>query len=220
MNEIQIFNNNNFGKLRVIVKDGKVWFCLADACKALEIANPRNVKKRLDSRGVHTMDVSTNSKNRHGEFTRITTMSYIDEANLYRCIFQSKKEEAKQYQDWVFNEVLPQIRKTGGYIPVKAGDDEKTILCRAIQILKRTVDEKDALLEKQEPKVQFANAITASDGKILVRELAKLLTQNGIPIGQNAGCLDGFATMVICSSVIQVRYRSGWRKESFQRMSL
>ena len=82
MNEIQIFNNNNFGKLRMVVKDGKVWFCLSDACKALEIANPRNVKKRLDSRGVHTMDVSTNSKNRHGEFTRITTMTYIDEANL------------------------------------------------------------------------------------------------------------------------------------------
>ena len=64
MNEIQIFNNNNFGKLRVIVKDGKVWFCLADACKALEIRNPRDVKKRLDSRGVTTSDVSTNSKNR------------------------------------------------------------------------------------------------------------------------------------------------------------
>ena len=63
MKEIQIFNNNNFGKLRVIVKDGKVWFCLADACKALEIRNPRDVKKRLGSRGVDTIDVSTNSKN-------------------------------------------------------------------------------------------------------------------------------------------------------------
>ena len=90
MNEIQIFNNNNFGKLRVIVKDGKVWFCLADACKALEIRNPSDVKKRLDSRGLDTIDVSTNSKNRHGKFTRSTTMTYIDEANLYRCIFQSK----------------------------------------------------------------------------------------------------------------------------------
>ena len=88
MNEIQIFNNNNFGKLRVIVKDGKVWFCLADACKALGINNPRKVKTRLDSRGVTTSDVSTNSKNRHGEFTRITTMTYIGETNLYRCIFQ------------------------------------------------------------------------------------------------------------------------------------
>ena len=162
-----------------------MWFCLADACKALEIANPRNVKKRLDSRGVHTMDTPTTCKNGHGEFTMMNPMTFIDEANLYRCIFQSKKEEAKQFQDWVYNEVLPQIRKTGGYIPVTKEDDEKTILCRAIQILKRTVDEKDALLEKQEPKVQFANAITASDGEILVRELAKLLTQNGIAIGQN-----------------------------------
>ena len=184
MNNIHIFSNNSFGKLRVIVKDGKVWFCLSDACKALEIKNPRQVKARLDSGGVISNDVSTSSKNQHGEFTRITTMTYIDEANLYRCIFQSKKEEAKQFQDWVFNEVLPQIRKTGGYIPVTKEDDEKTILCRAIQILKRTVDEKVALLEKQEPKVQFANAITASDGEILVRELAKLLTQNGVEIGQ------------------------------------
>ena len=185
MKEIQIFNNNNFGKLRVIVKEGKVWFCLADACKALEIRNPRDVKKRLDSGGVDTIDAPTPSKNQHGEFTYTQTFTFINEANLYRCIFQSKKEEAKQYQDWVFNVVLPQITKTGGYIPVTAEDDEKTILCRAIQILKRTVEEKDALLEKQEPKVQFANAITASNGEILVRELAKLLTQNGIAIGQD-----------------------------------
>ena len=88
METIQIFNNNNFGKLRVIVKDGKVWFCLADACKALEIKNPRNVKKRLDSRGVHTMDTPTTCKNRHGEFTMMNPMTFIDESNLYRCIFQ------------------------------------------------------------------------------------------------------------------------------------
>ena len=143
------------------------------------------MKARLDSRGVISNDTPTTCKNRHGVFTMMNPMTFIDEANLYRCIFQSKKEEAKQFQDWVFNEVLPQIRKTGGYIPITKGDDEKTILCRAIQILKRTVDEKVALLEKQEPKVQFANAITASNGEILVRELAKLLTQNGIAIGQN-----------------------------------
>ena len=90
MNEIQIFNNNNFGKLRVIVKDGKVWFCLADACKTLEIRNPRNVKKRLDSGGVHTMDAPTPSKNQHGEFTYARPTTFIDEANLYRFIFQSR----------------------------------------------------------------------------------------------------------------------------------
>ena len=90
MNEIQIFNNNNFGKLRVIVKDGKVWFCLADACKALEIRNPRDVKKRLDSRGVDTIDTPTTCKNRHGEFTMMNPMTFIDESNIFRCIFQSR----------------------------------------------------------------------------------------------------------------------------------
>ena len=217
MNNIHIFSNNSFGELRVIEKDGKVWFCLSDVCKALELKNPSQVKTRLDSRGVTTSDVSTNSKNRHGEFTRITTMSYIDEANLYRCIFQSKKEEAKQFQDWVFNEVLPQIRKTGGYIPITKEDDEKTILCRAIQILKRTVDEKDALLEKQEPKVRFADAITASDGEILVRELAKLLTQNGVEIGQTRL----FAWLREHGYLFKRNtspYRSGWRKASLKRM--
>ena len=66
MNNIHIFSNNSFGKLRVIVKDGKVWFCLSDACKALEIKNPRQVKARLDSGGVISNDVSTSSKNQHG----------------------------------------------------------------------------------------------------------------------------------------------------------
>ena len=86
----QNFNNNNFGKLRVIVKDGKVWFCLADACKALEIRNPRNLKKRLDSRGLDTIDVSTNSKIRHREFIRTQTFTLIDETNVFHCIFQSR----------------------------------------------------------------------------------------------------------------------------------
>ena len=171
MNEIQIFTNNHFGELRVIEKDGKVWFCLVDVCRALELKNSRQVKTRLESGDVISVDVSTLSKNQYGEFTRTQIMTFINEANLYRCIFESKKEEAKVFQDWVFDDVLPQIRRTGGYIPVNAEDDEKTILCKAIQILQRTVEEKDTLLDKQEPKVQFANAITASDGSILVREI-------------------------------------------------
>ena len=92
MNNIHIFSNNSFGELRVIEKDGKVWFCLTDACKALEIRNPRQVKARLDSSGgVTSSDAPTNSKNRHGEFTCYRPATFIDEANLYRCILQSKK---------------------------------------------------------------------------------------------------------------------------------
>ena len=130
-------------ELRVIEKDGKVWFCLSDVCKALELNNPSKVKTRLDSGGLTSSEVSTLLKNQYGEFTRTQTFTFIDESNLYRCIFQSKKAEAKVFQDWVFDDVLPQIRRTGGYIPVNADDDEKTILCKAIQILQRTVEEKN-----------------------------------------------------------------------------
>ena len=117
--EIQIFSNSKFGQLRVALNEnGETVFCLADVCKALDLANPSQVKTRLDSSNLISMEVSTKSSNRHGEFTRTTTMTYIGEANLYRCIFQSKKKEAKDFQNWIFGEVLPQIRKTGGYIPV------------------------------------------------------------------------------------------------------
>ena len=113
--EIQIFSNSKFGQLRAALNEkGETVVCLADVCKALELANPSQVKTRLDSSNLISMEVSTKSSNRHGEFTRITTMTYIGEPNLYRCIFQSNKKEAKEFQDWVFNTVLPQIRKTKG----------------------------------------------------------------------------------------------------------
>ena len=164
--EIQIFSNSKFGQLRVALNEkGETVFCLADVCKALDLANPSQVKTRLDSSNLISMEVSTKSSNRHGEFTRITTMTYIGEPNLYRCIFQSNKKEATEFQDWVFNTVLPQIRKTGGYIPVSGEDDEKSILAKALNIMQRTLEEKDRLIEEQRP-------------------MAKLLYENGIDIGR------------------------------------
>ena len=164
--EIQIFSNSKFGQLRVALNEkGETVFCLADVCKALDIDNPSDVKRRLDSSNIDTIEVSTKSANRFGEFTRTTKMTYIGEPNLYRCIFQSNKKEAKEFQDWVFNTVLPQIRKTGGYIPVSAEDDEKSILAKALNIMQRTLEEKDRLIEEQRP-------------------MAKLLYENGIDIGR------------------------------------
>lgn len=180
-NEIQVFNHEQFGQIRICLNEGKEWFCLSDVCKALEINNPRDVKKRLQQRGVVTIDTPT--YNQHGTMV-MQKMTYIDEANLYRCIFQSRKQEAEQFQNWVFEVVLPQIRRTGGYIPVSREDDEKTILCKALLIYKRTIEEKEALIEEQKPLVQFAEAVTSSDDSILIRDLAKLITQNGVKIGQ------------------------------------
>lgn len=127
--KIEVYQNEMFGQLRVAEADGRVYFNLSDTCKALSIGNARNVKSRLDERGVHSIDTPT--FNQHGTEV-MQKMTYIDEANLYRCIFQSRKAEAQRFQDWVFEEVLPQIRRTGGYVPVTAEDDEKAILCKAL----------------------------------------------------------------------------------------
>ena len=183
--EIKIFGNPNFGDIRIAVNDkGEPLFCLSDVCKALELANPSQVKTRLDSSNLISVEVTTKSANRHGEFTRTTSMTYIGEANLYRCIFQSKKEEAKAFQDWVFGEVLPQIRKTGGYIPVSAEDDEKTVLAKALGIMKRTLEEKNRLIEEQRPMAELGKQVSGSDENIMVGEMAKILYENGIEIGR------------------------------------
>ena len=175
--EIQQFENAQFGKIRGMNIDGEPWFVGKDVAIALGYTNPQKaIRDHVDDDDRTVNDSFT---------VNGTSPILINYSGLYSLILSSKLPQAREFKHWVTAVVLPQIRKTGGYIPVTKEDDEKTILCRAIQILKRTVDEKDALLEKQEPKVQFANAITASNGEILVRELAKLLTQNGIPIGQN-----------------------------------
>lgn len=114
---VQVFGSNMFGTLRVVVTDNrKTLFNLADVCRALEISNPRQVKARLEQRGVITADTPT--ENQYGAVV-VQPMTYIDEANLYRCIFQSRKAEAEKFQSWVFDDVLPQIRRTGGYIPTR-----------------------------------------------------------------------------------------------------
>ena len=146
-----------------------------DTCKMLVY---KNLRKAISDR------VDDENKTVNETFTvNGTSPHIINYSGHYSLILYCKFPHARELKRWVTAVFLTPIRKTGGYIPVKV-DDEKTILCKAVQILQRTVEEKDALLEKQEPKVQFANAITASDGEILVRELAKLLTQNGVEIGQ------------------------------------
>ena len=108
----------------------------------------------------------------------------VNESGLYSLILSSKLPRAREFKRWVTSEVLPQIRKTGGYIPLAAEDDDKTILAKAVRILNRTLEQKDELLEAQRPKVEFADAVTTGDGCILMSELAKLLTRNGYPTGR------------------------------------
>ena len=107
-NNIKIFENPEFGQVRIVIQENnEPLFCLADVCRVLDISNARNVVSRIDEKGVYTMDTLTNGG--------VQAVNFISEQNLYRVIFQSRKEGAIRFQDWVFNEVLPSIRKTGSY---------------------------------------------------------------------------------------------------------
>lgn len=108
MNELKVFDSPEFGQVRTTVVSGEPFFCLADVCRVLEIANSGNVKARLNQKGVCTMDTLTAGG--------MQSMIFIDESNLYKTIFQSRKPEAEKFSDWVTSEVLPTIRKTGGYV--------------------------------------------------------------------------------------------------------
>lgn len=105
--ELQIFSNTEFGEIRTITKDDEPMFCLADVCRILEIKNVSDCKSRLRQKGVVTTDTLTNGGKQK--------MVFIDESNLYKTIFQSRKDSAERFTDWVTSEVLPSIRKTGGY---------------------------------------------------------------------------------------------------------
>lgn len=185
MSEIQIFNNPQFGEIRATSNEkGEPMFCLADVCKALEISNVGNVKQRLSEKGVRNMDTLTAGG--------VQSMTYISEANLYKCIFQSRKPEAENFQDWVTTEVLPSIRKTGGYIAAKADDTPEMIMARAILVAQDTIKKQSRRIEEQKrkidedaPKVLYADSTAASKTSCLVGEMAKILTQNGYEIGQN-----------------------------------
>ena len=171
-NEMKIFESPEFGRIRTVNDEkGEPWFCLTDVCKVLGLRQ-RNVRERLEKGVISTEPLLT----RGG-----TQMAYfVNEDGLYDVILDSRKPSARDFRKWVTSEVLPQIRKTGGYIPLSGDDDEKTILAKAVTILQRTLKQKDDLLEAQRPKVQFAEAVTTGDGCILMSEIVKLLTRYGV----------------------------------------
>ena len=183
MNELQIFNSEEFGEIRTITKDNEPMFCLADVCKALEISNVGNVKQRLSEKGIHTADTPTKGG--------LQKMIFINEANLYKTIFQSRKDSAERFTEWVTSEVLPSIRKNGGYIAGQETLSDEELLSKALMVAQRKIEEKNNIIAMQDSRIQgmipkeiFADAVSASHTSILVGDLAKLICQNGVQIGQ------------------------------------
>ena len=183
MNELQIFENKDFGKVRTVTLNGAPCFVAADICRALDIANSRDAVKRLDDdeRGV----VSTDT------LGGVQEMTVVNESGLYSLVLGSRKPEAKQFKRWITHEVIPTIRKTGGYVNnddlfvrtyLPNADDTTKALFRSTL---ETIRAQNAKLEEYKPKAIFADAVSASKSSILVGELAKILQQNGVAIGQN-----------------------------------
>lgn len=188
-NEIQRFDFRGASLRTLTDEEGEPWFVAKDVCDILGMSNPSMAVIALDKDEVAQIDPKDylGSENRSNQAVNI-----VSEPGLYKLIMRSRKPEAKEFQRWVTHEVLPQIRKTGGYIPTTDADDDMTILAKAVMIGQRTMEaQKQKITEQQtrivelEPKARFADAVAASDGTCLVGELAKMLRQNGMDIGQN-----------------------------------
>lgn len=132
MNDLQIFNNEEFGEVRTAVVNDEPMFCLADICRVLEIKNVSDCKSRLRQKGIVTTDTLTNGGKQK--------MIFIDESNLYKTIFQSRKESAERFTDWVTSEVLPSIRKTGSYGMPKTTGGQIQLLAQGYTELEQAVN--------------------------------------------------------------------------------
>lgn len=111
--------------------------------------------------------------------------TFINESNLYKVIFQSRKPEAEAFTEWVTSEVLPAIRKTGGYIAGEENMTDDELIAKAMAVLNKKLEQAHRQLEEQKPKVIFADSVSESNDTILIRDLAKIFNQNGVDIGQN-----------------------------------
>ena len=173
MDNLQIFKNSEFGEIRTVTVNDEPMFCLTDICKALEIKNATDVAKRLDEDERTRLNLG-----RQGE------TNFITESGLYAVILRSDKPNAKKFRKWVTSEVLPSIRKNGGYIAGQENMTDDELMAKALMVAQNKIAEKDKQIERMKPKEIFADAVSASETSILVGDLAKLLKQNGVDIGQ------------------------------------
>ena len=182
MTDLQIFKNPEFGEIRTLEENGKILFCAADIAKALGYANPN---KAVND---HCRAITKRSTPISGKMQGI---NFIPEGDVYRLITHSKLSAAEKFEKWVFDEVLPTIHKHGAYMPPDKLEEvllKPDTLIQLAQNLKAEQEKRRALevkMEEQKPKVLFAESVEVAKTSILIGELAKLLKQNGINIGQN-----------------------------------
>lgn len=188
MNEMKVFENSDFGQIRTAIQGNEPWFVAADVCRPLEHSNVSMALDRLDDDEKAKLNLGLPGGD----------TNCVNEAGLYALVLGSRKPEAKAFKRWITHEVIPEIRRHGAYLTdeateaffsnpdtfarlaVKWRDERHARLAAEEQAM-----EKQKKIEADAPKVLFADSVAASRSEILVGELAKLLRQNGVPVGQN-----------------------------------
>lgn len=175
MKELQIFKSNEFGEVRTVTIDNEPWFVGKDVATSLGYERTADaIRQHIESEDKGVGEIQTPGG--------IQNMTIINESGLYALIFGSKLESAKRFKHWVTSEVLPTIRKTGGY--QMQAPQGKELLALAVLEAQKTIEEKNAQIARMRPKEIFADAVATSKQSILIGQLAKLICQNGHEIGQ------------------------------------
>lgn len=182
MNDLMVFNNQEFGQIRVLDQNGESLFVGKDVAEILGYKDTSDALKRhVDSEDKLTRCFTDSGQSRK--------MIVINESGLYSLILSSKLPNSKKFKRWVTSEVLPQIRKTGGYIPIEESLSDAEIMARALMVAQNTLKKKDEILKAKEielsEKNKFINQIAISKNSLKVAEVAQIASKNGIKIGQN-----------------------------------
>ena len=180
--EIKIFKNPQFGAIRTTEKDGEPWFVGKDVAEALGYANTKDAlashADEEDKRIIQRSENATFDIPNRG-------LTIINESGLYSLILSSKLPTAKEFKRWITHEVIPSIRKTGGYIEGQEHMSDADLMAKALLVAQRQIEQRDKQLQEMQPKALFADSVCASSTSILIGELAKILKQNGVATGQN-----------------------------------
>lgn len=181
-NKIIAFTNPEFGEVRTLNIENEPWFVAADVCKALEIGNPTDAMRRLDAdeRTLVSIEGASNG----------LSVNAVNEPGLYTLVLGSRKPEAKAFKRWITHDVIPSIRKNGGYIAGQENLSPEELMAKALLVAQKTIEEKDKLLSHaaeqaklDAPLVHFAKGVTVSKTSILIFDFAKILRQNGADMG-------------------------------------
>ena len=171
MNEIQIFQNQEFGAIRTLSNEqGEPLFCAKDVAEALGYSNGRDaVRKHVDGEDKTTVAICDTGSNYKSQAT------FINESGLYALILSSKLESAKRFKHWVTSEVLPSIRKQGGYMMARPDESDEVIMARALQIMQATLQRRDEQIAKLQPRADYADDVLNSVSCFTTTQLAKEL---------------------------------------------